>query len=254
MSFGSGDSSGVLNTFQKKFVSQDDLDEKRKKRQEEWEKVRKPEDPKEAPEEEYDNRSLFERLEEQKNKKEEEYQEQWALKNQVKGLEEDEVEFLDFVSKRQEELDKERLNEDREVLNEYRSAIATENLEKVNSDRKASESKASRSASQGKRSQHALLMGAVKRKSTLSNDELHEDKTDENPEKKQKISENMVGTSPTSSALANNGFAKIIGILPGLGAYDDSSDEKDSSSDSTSDDEEGLGLMAPRKVVIAHQQ
>ncbi len=29
----------------KKFVSEDELEEKRKKRQEEWEKVRKPEDP-----------------------------------------------------------------------------------------------------------------------------------------------------------------------------------------------------------------
>lgn len=29
----------------RKFVSESELDEKRKKRQEEWEKVRKPEDP-----------------------------------------------------------------------------------------------------------------------------------------------------------------------------------------------------------------
>ena len=51
------------------FVSEADLEEARKNRQEEWERVRKPDDPKEAPEEQYDHRSLFERLEENKRTK-----------------------------------------------------------------------------------------------------------------------------------------------------------------------------------------
>ncbi|XP_023285974.1 protein FAM192A-like [Seriola lalandi dorsalis] len=63
----------------RKFVSESELDERRKKRQEEWEKVRKPDDPEEAPEEEYDPRSLFERLQEQKDKKQEEYEEQFKF-------------------------------------------------------------------------------------------------------------------------------------------------------------------------------
>ncbi|KAE8295996.1 hypothetical protein D5F01_LYC04745 [Larimichthys crocea] len=67
----------------RKFVSETELDEKRKKRQEEWEKVRKPEDPEEAPEEEYDPRSLFERLQEQKDKKQEEYEEQFKFKQEA---------------------------------------------------------------------------------------------------------------------------------------------------------------------------
>uniref|UniRef100_A0A674AH14 Proteasome activator subunit 3 interacting protein 1 n=1 Tax=Salmo trutta TaxID=8032 RepID=A0A674AH14_SALTR len=57
----------------RKFVSETVIEEKRKQIQEEWEKVRKPEDPEEAPEEEYDGRSLFERLQEQKDKKQEEW-------------------------------------------------------------------------------------------------------------------------------------------------------------------------------------
>uniref|UniRef100_A0A8C2FIB6 FAM192A/Fyv6 N-terminal domain-containing protein n=1 Tax=Cyprinus carpio TaxID=7962 RepID=A0A8C2FIB6_CYPCA len=63
----------------RKFVSESELDEKRKKRQEEWEKVRKPDDPEEAPEEVYDPRSLYERLQEQKDKKQEEYEEQFKF-------------------------------------------------------------------------------------------------------------------------------------------------------------------------------
>ncbi len=44
MSFSGAGSSEPGMAF-KKFVSEDELEEKRKKRQEEWEKVRKPEDP-----------------------------------------------------------------------------------------------------------------------------------------------------------------------------------------------------------------
>lgn len=250
MSFGGEESDGALSEFQNKFVSQDALDDKRKKRQEEWEKVRKPEDPEEVPEEAYDPRCLYDRLEEQKMKKQEEHDELFALKNQVKGLGEDEVEFLDFVSKRQEDLDKKRQKEDTEVLKEYRSAIAAETLEKADSQKKTSESKSSRLAAQGKKSQQSLLMGAVKRKSTNSDDSKQ---TDESLEKKQKTSDSA-HANPTSSAPKSNGIARIIGILPGLGAYDDSSDEKDSSSDSTSDDAEGLGLMLPKKVIVIQHQ
>ena len=46
MSFSSSSSSSsVPGLSVKKFVTQDEIDEKKKKRQEEWEKVRKPDDP-----------------------------------------------------------------------------------------------------------------------------------------------------------------------------------------------------------------
>uniref|UniRef100_A0A3B3C4Q0 Proteasome activator subunit 3 interacting protein 1 n=1 Tax=Oryzias melastigma TaxID=30732 RepID=A0A3B3C4Q0_ORYME len=67
----------------RKFVSETELDEKRKKRQEEWEKVRKPEDPEEVPEEAYDPRSLFERLQEQKDKKQQEFEEQFKFSYKI---------------------------------------------------------------------------------------------------------------------------------------------------------------------------
>ncbi|KAG5848514.1 hypothetical protein ANANG_G00099240 [Anguilla anguilla] len=106
--------------FGRKFVSESEIEEKRKKRQEEWEKVRKPEDPEEAPEEEYDARSLFERLQEQKDKKQEEYEEQFKFKNMVKGLDEDESHFLDEVSRQQSLVEKQRRDEEMQELKEYR--------------------------------------------------------------------------------------------------------------------------------------
>ncbi|EMP25596.1 hypothetical protein UY3_17337 [Chelonia mydas] len=76
MDGGDGTADHVIN---KRFVSESELDERRKRRQEEWEKVRKPEDPEECPEEVYDPRSLYERLQEQKDKKQQEFEEQFKF-------------------------------------------------------------------------------------------------------------------------------------------------------------------------------
>jgi hypothetical protein len=61
------------------FITEAEAAETRQKRQEEWERVRKPEDPLVRPEEPYDHRSLYERLQEQKQKKDLEYEEAHKL-------------------------------------------------------------------------------------------------------------------------------------------------------------------------------
>ena len=68
------------------FVTEKELSEQKKARQEEWERVRKPDDPEEAPEVAYDPRSLFEQLEEHRVKKQDEWDESHKLKNQIRGL------------------------------------------------------------------------------------------------------------------------------------------------------------------------
>ncbi|XP_055332426.1 PSME3-interacting protein-like isoform X2 [Paramacrobiotus metropolitanus] len=79
----------------KSFVTEKEIEEKKKVRQAEWEKVRKPDQPLQAPDEPVDNRTLYDRLKEQKLKEQEEKEEARKLKNFVRGLEHDEVEFLD---------------------------------------------------------------------------------------------------------------------------------------------------------------
>lgn len=82
------------------FVSEKVLEEKRQERQKEWEKVRKPEDPQTRPEENDANsvhRSLFDQLESNRNKAQEEWDEKHQLKNQIRGIDDDEAEFLDQV-------------------------------------------------------------------------------------------------------------------------------------------------------------
>ena len=58
----------------------------------------------EAPEEEVDDRSLYHRLQEQKDKKEAEKAEEHKLRNMVHGLKKDETDFLDFVAHKQMEV------------------------------------------------------------------------------------------------------------------------------------------------------
>ncbi|KAL6479048.1 hypothetical protein MHYP_G00124810 [Metynnis hypsauchen] len=222
----------------RKFVSESELEEKRKRRQEEWEKVRKPDDPEEVPEEEYDPRSLYERLQEQKDKKQEEYEEQFKFKNMVKGLDEDDTNFLDEVSRQQSLLLVEMQLSDALVVSALKKLAAGE------SQKKESEKRAGPKPPEHKTShlsQAHLLAGAVKRRSSSQSSESS---------KKQKVEE-------TAPAAAGNGSqteqetgeqkpvpraggartgvlhlpsaAVCVGILPGLGAYSGSSDSESSS-------------------------
>uniref|UniRef100_A0A8D8YX64 Protein FAM192A n=1 Tax=Cacopsylla melanoneura TaxID=428564 RepID=A0A8D8YX64_9HEMI len=102
------------------FISENEIANQRKIRQEEWEKVRTADQPEEAPEEQYDPRSLYDRLKEQKDKKEFEYEEAHKLKNMIKGLDDEEVEFLDLVDKSKYEEEKRKYLEESKELNEFR--------------------------------------------------------------------------------------------------------------------------------------
>ncbi|XP_019732461.1 PSME3-interacting protein isoform X2 [Hippocampus comes] len=244
----------------RKFVSEAELDERRKKRQEEWEKVRKPDDPEQVPEQEYDSRSLFERLQEQRDKKQEEFEEQFKFKNMVRGLDDDETSFLDEVSRQQSLVEKQRRDEEKQELLEYRSAVAKQ----VSSDsRPESEKKATAKQSVVEQrtshlSQAHLLAGAVKRRSSSqSSDSSKKQKVestatgngDRHTEQEAgggrrpagaENQQTVTGLTPKSPSTPLNSSpallhlpsaAVCIGVLPGLCDYSGSSDS-DSSSDS----------------------
>ncbi|XP_010006809.1 PREDICTED: protein FAM192A isoform X1 [Chaetura pelagica] len=229
MDGGDGTADLVIN---KRFVSEAELEERRKRRQEEWEKVRKPEDPKECPEEAYDPRSLYERLQEQREKKQQEFEEQFKFKNMVRGLDEDETHFLDEVSRQQELLEKQRREEELKELNEYRSTLTKVGVSM--DPKKETEKKLPMKSveSKNKFSQAKLLAGAVKHRSSdggnsvkrLKLDGDHDEKNQENPPPCVPL-----GSSSGGSALHCPSAAVCIGILPGLGAYSGSSDSESSS-------------------------
>eukprot|EP00058_Branchiostoma_floridae_P017347 XP_002602835.1 hypothetical protein BRAFLDRAFT_236528 [Branchiostoma floridae] len=107
------------------FVTEAQVEETKKKRQEEWEKVRTADQPEECPEEEYDPRSLFDRLEEQKEKKQAEYEEQFKFKNQFRGLEEEETNFLGEVDNIRAKIERQKRQEEWEVIREQRISLGT---------------------------------------------------------------------------------------------------------------------------------
>ncbi|XP_029952935.1 PSME3-interacting protein isoform X3 [Salarias fasciatus] len=257
-----GESAGI--DLSRKFVSEAELDERRKKRQEEWEKVRKPEDPEQVPEEEYDHRSLFERLQEQKDKKQEEFEEQLKFKNMVRGLDEDETSFLDEVSRQQCLVEKQRRDEEKKELLEYRSARVKQ--ASVDSKREPEKKSAPKPSGPQQRTSHLsqahLLAGAVKRRSSSqSSDSSKKQKVEitaatETTGNGDRHTEQEGGagggagaaeaqltvpglTSKTLAAPLSSGqgvlhlpsAAVCVGVLPGLCAYSGSSDS-DSSSDS----------------------
>ena len=219
-----------MSAFSNKFVSQSEVDEKRKQRQEEWEQKRKPDDPVECPEEVIDNRSLYDKLQEQKLKKDEEYEEQHKLKNSVKGLNEDEAQFLEFVSNKQIEINKARSEEEKSIFKELKESSVSRLEPSTSQENKPI--KVTTATQGNKKSQTALLAGAVKRKGTGDGEDCKKRKVSE--EKSQDDSSESSDSSAVQKLL--NQQPKIIGVLPGLGAYDnDTSDSETSSSDSDCD-------------------
>ncbi|KAM6223441.1 PSME3-interacting protein [Rhynchocyon petersi] len=241
--------------MKKKFVSEAELDERRKRRQEEWEKVRKPEDPEECPEEAYDPRSLYERLQEQKDRKQQEYEEQFKFKNMVRGLDEDETNFLDEVSRQQELIEKQRREEELQELKEYRISFVlweeyVNNLNKVGISPESKKEVEKKLAvkpieTKSKFSQAKLLAGAVKHKSSESGNGVKRLKPDADPDDKNQEAPSCMSLGSTSlsgSSIHCPSAAVCIGILPGLGAYSGSSDSESSS------DSEGT-INATGKIV-----
>lgn len=219
------------------FISENEIAEQRRVRQEEWERVRQPHQPLEAPEEEYDHRSLFERLEEQKKKKELEYEETHRLKNMIKGLDDDEVEFLDLVDRSKLEEEKKKTEEEKREIADFRNKVASlqqQSLEqriqqeirqplKVNNNVKST----------GKTSQTKLLAGAVIKKRPAET----KNESKENPNKRTKSesednnNEGLEDVDRGTKPPLKVGSLTCVGILPGVGNYDASSDESDCSTD-----------------------
>lgn len=259
MSFSNFQSANVSGLNLKKFESQNEIDEKKRVRQEEWEKVRKPDEPEECPEVPVDNRCLYDKLEEQRLKKQEEFDEKVAFKNQVKRLDADETDFLDFCVERQQEINNERQQEAETIISEMKDVVAVKPLPTKPQDKKRVATVQS-----GKRSQMALLAGAVKRKGsedaavpTKKSKSEHickpnatsSHRSDDEP--LTEIAENidkLTESKKTVHARSSPQVARVIGILPAATqtAYEDSSDSISTSSDSETE----FSISAQKNAVL----
>nr|XP_019933357.1 PSME3-interacting protein-like [Aedes albopictus]XP_019933358.1 PSME3-interacting protein-like [Aedes albopictus]XP_029721234.1 PSME3-interacting protein-like [Aedes albopictus]XP_029721235.1 PSME3-interacting protein-like [Aedes albopictus] len=235
------------------FVTEAELAEARRIRQEEWEKVRTADQPMEAPEEEYDSRSLFERLQEQKQKKDLEYEEAHKLKNMIKGLDDDEVEFLDLVDKNKMNAERKAQLEEAKEMNEFRQKVASLQEKRMDEQiqQQMSKPKPVKAPIVSNRlSQKKILAGVVvpKRKREEETVSKSAEPTATNGEKKESTPsevatptgsntddmakpESHTSSSNSSNKKLKSGAMQVIGILPGLGSYRESTDSEESSSD-----------------------
>lgn len=263
-----------------RFISETDIESNKAKLKEAWDATRGENDPAEPPEEPPpDNRSLFHRLEEQKLKKQEEYDDAHKLKNMVRGLEDDEVQFLDLVDQTKMEQEKKVREEEVSALSEFRKRRAEMELAR------SSELVASVQTSSGstvpkpaKNSQKLLLSAVVKRKSDHSemtasvkrkrsenseNGDAHcelsaEQNTDLNGKPadiRQGTDSGIATDAPTNSTtqhcspseagpgspppMGPTGYLRCVGTLPGLGQYFSDSSDSENCSSDTDSDERG---------------
>ncbi|XP_012266560.2 PSME3-interacting protein isoform X2 [Athalia rosae] len=248
------------------FISEAEISEQRKLRQQEWDRVRSADQPLEAPEESYDPRSLYERLQEQKGKRELEYEEAHKLKNMIKGLDDDEVEFLDLVDRTKLEEERKKNLEEEKEMRDFKAAVAS--LQEKSLDERLKQelkhpptTNKNVSSGSGRNSQLRLLAGAVVKKSGKqpsgsdaptkgTKRKLSETEEDSTVPKTKDCSGQVVENVENSDKQSNNtetetktlidgvrvqkednltGGMKCIGILPGLGSYQHSSDSEASS-------------------------
>lgn len=208
------------------FITESEALEKRKRRQEEWEKVRQPNDALERPEEPYDNRSLFDKLQEQKQKKDLEYEEAHKLKNMIKGLDDDEIEFLDLVDRTKSEVNRKKEVEEEQELLDYRNRVSTLQEKYINdmyhSNIIINQTKINKQQS----SQKKTLKGIVIKKTENLKRKNMSSEASEEPDRK-KTAANTIDDKPNATT---NTEAPIT-ILPGIGCYKDSSSENEDSTD-----------------------
>nr|CAI5845994.1 unnamed protein product [Callosobruchus analis] len=231
------------------FITESEAAEIRKRRQEEWERVRKADDPIERPEEPYDPRSLYERLQEQKQKRELEYEESHKLKNMIKGLDDDEIEFLDLVDRTKLAADRKKELEEEVELSDYRNRVAVLQ-EKSIEERLQAEIVVSKvkPLTEIRNSQQKLLKGVVVKKTEGQKRKMSGE--DDNTAQKRKLSDGEINstqnvkpddgvhgkgdsivTVPQGAVLVPQSGMKCVAILPGLSCYEDSSSENSSDSE-----------------------
>ncbi|KAM3958192.1 PSME3-interacting protein isoform 2-T2 [Aphomia sociella] len=204
------------------FITESEILEARRRRQEEWDKVRTEDQPQEAPEEPYDTRPLYQRLEEQRMKKEAEYEEAHKLKNMIRGLDDDEVGFLDLVERTKAKAAQQISIEEQKEMQEFRERVS--NLaESEEITRLRAQLAPARNAQSTPQTQKNKLEGVIVRKRKAS--DLDNDKQE------------MTSKPAKTNGVVSSAALQCVGVLPGLGHYHtDSSSDSDDSSDVDSND------------------
>jgi len=225
------------------FITEKDAGLERQKRQEEWEKVRQPSDPLEAPEpkkeESSDARPLHEKLSDNKIREQEAILNQRALKNQIRGLNEDETQFLQVLKTAEQNEINARQREEELLFNQLRRNQTTAGLQRGPEDGVVKATSSLVDTGKVKK-QSQLLKNAVKRKGTDDNSNVAQKRSV--PENNDlKIIEAARKAKEILDLKKKEPEVTGLGLL--VGQYSDSEDENQNSDTSNSDeDSDGLEI------------
>ncbi|ALC41049.1 CG14480 [Drosophila busckii] len=233
------------------FVTESEAAEARQRRQEEWERVRQPDDPLERPEQPYDGRSLYDRLKEQKNKKDMEYEEAHKLKNLIRGLDDDEVQFLELVDAQKMNSERQTMRAEEQELQDFRNRV--EKLQEESVDKKLQAELKTTAKSVGitttRNLQKSLLGLGIKRKNGELPSSSNKVTKLEAETKAEKVECETPALVSVNTAKYDVGSLKCLAILPGIGSYTESSDsEASSDSDEHEHDKCTLVDLCGRKI------
>ncbi|KHJ75021.1 hypothetical protein OESDEN_25363 [Oesophagostomum dentatum] len=166
-----------------------------------------------APEPEICNKSLYEQLRDNREAKQAEIDEAKKFKNMIRGIDEDESDFLARVDEMKSQEMRRAKKEEEDAIREAAIARSQQNLVEpptvsqlkvLPTDNKPQKSK-----------QAAILSTAIKRKSTSSNGES-------TSEKVPRPSENATNGRSAAPSVAQPAVSamKVIGTIPGIGTYE----------------------------------
>ncbi|CAF2710704.1 unnamed protein product [Rotaria sp. Silwood2] len=198
-----------LSTNLKQFLTEEQIEIERQRRQADWERVRSTTDPIEAPAEVFDTRSLYEKLKSQNDAKKKEFEDMWAAKNSIRGLDEHETDFLTRIDQ---------------------AKIEKQQLETASTNTRSTSTKQQHIIPPVVNKQKQLLTGIVKRKSSTNESLKRPLEEDDNEDDDQQ----QIKLEPPAR------LPRLLvpgGRLPGIGPAEGFTDSSDSSESS---DEDGL--------------
>lgn len=147
------------------------------------------------------------------------------VENMIKGLDDDEIEFLDLVDRTKLAADRKKNMEEEKELNDYRNRVATlqeKSLEeKIHSEINVGKPKLINNRS----SQTQMLKGVVVKKTDSRKRKIDTEEVGVENKPEVEIEEPETKQSNTENKHVTNTGLTCIGILPGLGYYNDSSSD-----------------------------
>lgn len=167
----------------------------------------------------------------------------------IKGLDDDEIEFLDLVDRTKIAADRRKELEEEQELNDYRNRVATLQ-EKALEERLQAEIVPNKPKTAfNKSSQQKLLKGVVLKKNESKKRKMS---NEDEPNKQLKTDEKAIEKEPQESPEEKAGL-KCVAILPGLGCYNETTSDENSSDSEIEQSPSKMDILG-RKIVHKAKQ